>query len=280
MRQQGISRNLLKQIKFSGGRICVDGQRVRVTYKMHSGQRLEVTLPPEIPSDHIQVSNTPLEILYEDAHFLVVNKPAEVASVPSHIYADDSLVNRVKGYLIRTHAASQVTHIVTRLDRETSGIVIFAKHHFAHTVLDTQLKQHSLKKTYFCVVSGVLKVKHAVIDAPIGREPGSFIKRMVRADGRTAQTEYWVAKRMPATTLLRIRLHTGRTHQIRVHMASIGHPLVGDFLYGQQTNPWIHRQALHCASVSFYNPFVQKQITCYAPMPADLATLIKHESQL
>ncbi|MCH5463146.1 RluA family pseudouridine synthase [Lactobacillus sp. LC28-10] len=280
MRQQGISRTLLKQIKFSGGSICVDGTQVRVTYKMRSGQRLKVTLPPEIPSDHLQVSDTPLDILYEDDHFLVVNKPAEVASVPSHIYADDSMVNRVKGYLTRTHAASQVTHIVTRLDRETSGIVIFAKHHFAHTVLDTQLKQHSLKKTYLCVVSGVMSQQHAVIDAPIGRQPGSFIKRMVRSDGRSAQTEYWVVKRMQATTLLRVRLHTGRTHQIRVHMASLGHPLVGDFLYGQQTNPWIHRQALHCASVSFYNPFAQQQITCYAPIPADFATLIEHENQL
>ncbi|WP_439959086.1 RluA family pseudouridine synthase [Secundilactobacillus mixtipabuli] len=280
MRQQGISRTLLKQIKFSGGEICVDGVPVRVTYKMHAGQQLAVTLPPEIPSDHLQVSNTPLDILYEDDHFLVVNKPAEVASVPSHIYADDSMVNRVKGYLIRTHAASQVTHIVTRLDRETSGIVIFAKHHFAHTVLDTQLKQHSLKKTYFCVVSGVMNDEHAVIDAPIGRKPGSFIKRMVRPDGRSAQTEYWLTKRMPAASLLRVRLHTGRTHQIRVHMASIGHPLVGDFLYGQQTNPWIHRQALHCASVSFFNPFTQQQVTCFAPMPEDFATLIKHESDL
>lgn len=247
---------------------------------MQRGQRLEVTLPPEVPSDHLQASDTPLAILYEDDHFLVVNKPANVASVPSHLYADDSMVNRVRGYLMRTHAASQVTHIVTRLDRETSGIVIFAKHHFAHTVLDTQLKQHRLKKTYLCVVSGIIESKHGVIDTPIGREPGSFIKRMVRQDGRSAQTEYWLAKRMPTSTLLRVNLHTGRTHQIRVHMASIGHPLVGDFLYGQQTNPWIHRQALHCASVSFYNPFAQRQITCYAPMPADFAAVIEHESSL
>ncbi|WP_343031883.1 RluA family pseudouridine synthase [Secundilactobacillus folii] len=280
MRQQGISRTLLKQIKFSGGQIKVDGQIVRVNYKMQTGQKLEVTLPPEIASDHVAASATPLVILYEDDHFLVVNKPAEVASVPSHLYPDDSLVNRVKGYLQRTNAPSQVTHIVTRLDRETSGVVIFAKHHFAHTVLDTQLKQHTLKKTYLCVVTGRLHTTHDIIDAPLGREPDSFIKRMVRSDGRPAQTEYWRVKLMRASTLLRVRLHTGRTHQIRVHMASIGHPLVGDFLYGQQTNPWIHRQALHCASVSFYNPFAQQQVTCYAPLPVDFAKLIARESQL
>lgn len=280
MRQQGISRTLLKQIKFSGGEIRVDGEVVRVTYKMQTGQVLQVILPPEIPSEHVQASDVPLDILYEDDHFLVVNKPAEVASVPSHIYSDDSLVNRVKGHLERIGAPSQVTHIVTRLDRETSGVVIFAKHHFAHTVLDTQLKQHQLSKTYLCVVTGQVQVNHGNIDSPIGRAPNSFIKRMVRSDGRPALTEYWRVKQMASTTMLRVKLHTGRTHQIRVHMASIGHPLVGDFLYGQQTNPWIHRQALHCAAVSFYNPFAQQQVTCYAPLPADFAELIDHESEL
>lgn len=280
MRQQGISRTLLKQIKFNGGDIKVGGESVRVTYKMVTGQWLEVTLPPEVGSDSIVASPTPLEILYEDAHFLVVNKPAKVASVPSHLYPDDTMVNRVKGYLERTNAASQVTHIVTRLDRETSGAVIFAKHHFAHTVLDTQLKQHALRKTYLCVATGQFTQRHELIDRPIGRQPGSFIKRTVAKTGKTAQTEFWVVKQMAACSLLRVRLHTGRTHQIRVHLASIGHPLVGDFLYGQQSNPWIDRQALHCASVSFFNPFEQRQVTCYAPLPDDLANLIINESQL
>ncbi len=146
MRQNGISRTLLKQIKFQGGQIMVNSEARRVNTMMAAGDVLTVVLPPEIGSDRIVASATPLDILYEDAHFLVVNKPAKVASVPSHLYPDDALVNRVKGYLVRTHAPNQVTHIVTRLDRETSGVVLFAKHHFAHTVLDTQLKQHQIKK--------------------------------------------------------------------------------------------------------------------------------------
>lgn len=280
MRQNGISRTLLKQIKFQGGQIMVNGEDRRVNTMMHNTDVLTVVLPPEIGSDRIVASQTPLDILYEDDHFLVVNKPAKVASVPSHLYPDDALVNRVKGYLVRTHAPSQVTHIVTRLDRETSGVVLFAKHHFAHTVLDTQLKQHTIQKTYVCVVHGQLPDNHGVINAPIGREPGSFIKRAVRPDGRQALTEYWQIKRMPQAALLRVQLHTGRTHQIRVHLTSLGHPLLGDFLYGQQTNPWIHRQALHCARVSFYNPFAQEQVTCYAPLPQDFASLITHEAAL
>lgn len=280
LRQQGISRTLLKQIKFSGGNIQVNGEVVRVTHRMVTGDQLTVTLPPETASERINASQVPLSILYEDDHFLVVNKPAGIASVPSHLYPDDTLVNRVKGHLEAIQAPSQVTHIVTRLDRETSGVVIFAKHHFAHTVLDTQLKQHAIRKTYVCLAQGQFAKRHELIDAPIGRAPESFIKRMVRPDGKPAQTEYWRINQFRQTALLRVRLHTGRTHQIRVHLSALGHPLVGDFLYGQQTNPWIHRQALHCAAVSFYNPFSQQEVTCYAPLPADLAAAIQAESQL
>lgn len=280
LRQQGISRTLLKQIKFSGGDIQVNGQTVRVTHRMATGDQLTVTLPPEMASERINASRVPLSILYEDDHFLVVNKPAGIASVPSHLYPNDTLVNRVKGHLEAIQAPSQVTHIVTRLDRETSGVVIFAKHHFAHTVLDTQLKQHLIRKTYVCLAQGQFAERHQLIDAPIGRAPESFIKRMVRSDGKSAQTEYWRINQFRETALLRVRLHTGRTHQIRVHLSSLGHPLVGDFLYGRQTNPWIHRQALHCAAVSFYNPFSQQEVACYAPLPVDLATAIRAESQL
>ncbi|MBT9673104.1 RluA family pseudouridine synthase [Secundilactobacillus kimchicus] len=279
VRQRGISRTLLKSIKFNGGDIRVNDEPVRVTRKLTQGDELVVKLPPEPGNDRIVPSFEPLAILFESEHFLVVNKPAGIASVPSHLYPDDTLVNRVKGYLVTTHAANQTTHIVTRLDRETSGVVIFAKHHFAHTVLDTQLKQHRLKKMYIALAKGRFKNRHGAINQPIGRQPGSFVKRMVRTDGKAALTEYWVVKQMRATTLLKLRLHTGRTHQIRVHLTALGHPLVGDFLYGQQTDPFIHRQALHCASVTFYDPFAATTVTCYAPLPSDLARAVTFESR-
>lgn len=273
----GVTRTFLKQVKFHGGVITLDGQEVRVIAMAQPGQVVGLQLPPESTNPNVAASFRPLEILYEDDHFLVVNKPAKMASVPSHLYPDDTLANRVKGHLITIQAPSTVTHIVTRLDRETSGAVLFAKHHFAHSILDKQLKDGQLDKRYIAVATGRIASEHQLIDAPIGRADDSFVKRMVRADGRAAQTELWIRGQSRSATLLAIKLHTGRTHQIRVHCQSIGHPLVGDWLYGKQTNPWIHRQALHCARLRFFQPFLGKWITCYAPLPDDMACVIERE---
>ncbi|WP_125763143.1 RluA family pseudouridine synthase [Levilactobacillus mulengensis] len=273
----GVTRTFLKRVKFHGGIITLDGEEVRVIAMAQPGQTVGLQLPPEQANDHVATSFKPLDILYEDPHFLVVNKPAEMASVPSHLYPVDTLANRVKGHLTAIHAPSTVTHIVTRLDRETSGAVLFAKHHFAHSILDKQLKDHALDKRYIALATGRIPVDHQLIDQPIGRSADSFIKRTVRPDGRAAQTEFWVRGRSRSATLLALKLHTGRTHQIRVHCQSIGHPLVGDWLYGKQTNPWIHRQALHCARLRFYQPFLGKWITCYAPLPDDMAAVITNE---
>ncbi|KRM58518.1 hypothetical protein C5L31_001224 [Secundilactobacillus malefermentans] len=278
--ENGVTRSLLKEIKYHGGLVEVNGVERRVNESLQKGDWVRMVLPPEPANDVISPSDLPLDILFEDEHFLVVNKPASVASVPSHIYARDTLVNRVKGYYVRQAYENQVTHIVTRLDRETSGVVLFAKHHLAHSVLDLQLKKHQLKKTYLAVVEGQLKKNHDIINTSIGRAPNSFIKRQVVSEGKKSITEYWRIKQMPAATLLRLQLHTGRTHQIRVHMQSIGHPLIGDWLYGSTSNPWIKRQALHCLSVTFYNPFSKQVIKCVAPIPVDMATLITKESEV
>ncbi|PWG00624.1 RluA family pseudouridine synthase [Levilactobacillus bambusae] len=273
----GITRSFMKRIKFHGGIVRKNGREVRVTDMVEAGDHVQLTLPPEPDNPNVAVSHIPLEVLYEDDHFLVVNKPAGVASVPSHLYPNDSLANRVKGHLLKEGADSHVTHIVTRLDRETSGAVVFAKHHYAHSILDWQLKNHELSKRYVAVAAGLFPERQLMINQPIGRQPGSFIKRMVRPDGREAQTQVQRLAASQTASLLAIQLHTGRTHQIRVHLANLGFPLIGDWLYGTQTDPYIHRQALHCARVSFYSPFDQKKITCYAPLPADLASLINHE---
>jgi len=273
----GVTRTFLKQVKFHGGVVTLDGEEVRVVAMAQPGQHVGLQLPPEPTNDHVATSMRPLDILYEDEHFLVVNKPAGMASVPSHLYPDDTLANRVKGHLTAIQAPSNVTHIVTRLDRETSGAVLFAKHHFAHSILDKQLKNGELDKRYVALASGRVTPHHQVIQAPIGRADGSFIKRAVRADGRQAKTEQWVCAQSASASLIAVKLQTGRTHQNRVHCQSIGHPLLGDWLYGTQTNPWIKRQALHCARVRFYQPFLGQWITCYAPMPADMALVIEHE---
>jgi pseudouridine synthase, RluA family len=268
-----VSRALIVVAKYHGGDILLDGEHVFTTVMMHKGQTVTLVLPDEKGSDTVDRCDEPIDILYEDQDYLVLNKPAGVASVPAHhVVTADSLVNRVKGYYLRQHYANQVTHIATRLDKDTSGIVVFPKHHFAHSVMDKQLKKHMVQKDYVAIVSGRLVADHGLIDAPIGRDPESFVKRQVLRDGKPSETEYWVVKRMPAATVVKIRLHTGRTHQIRVHMAYLGHPLVGDQMYaGPQ---WIARQALHCERIKFYSPFKQRWIEIRCPLADDIQQVL------
>ncbi|AVK60675.1 RluA family pseudouridine synthase [Lactobacillus sp. CBA3605] len=273
--QHGVTRSLLKKVKFHGGAILVNEQPVLAIHMLTGGETVTMVTPREVGNDHLGVSTLPITVLYEDRDYLIVNKPAGVASVPAHLYPDNTLANRVKGYYQAHGYDNEVVHITTRLDRDTSGIVLFAKHHFAHSVIDRQLKAHAMRKMYLAVVSGTLPVDHGWLDQPIGRAPGSFIKRAITPDGKPSLTEYWVVKRLPTMTVVRVRLHTGRTHQIRIHFAAAGHPLVGDELYEGPWSPFIQRQALHCMQLEFEDPFIQQTLTTFAPLPADLANLIK-----
>ena len=272
--EHGVTRSLLKKVKFHGGAILVDGLPVLAIHMLHGGEQVTMETPAEIGNDHLGVSSLPINILYEDRDFLIINKPAGVASVPAHALPDNTLANRVKGYYREQGYDNEVVHITTRLDRDTSGIVLFAKHHFAHSIIDHQLKAHAMRKMYLAVVSGTLKADHGWFDQPIGRAADSFIKRTVTPDGKPSLTEYWVVKRLADKTVVRVRLHTGRTHQIRVHFAAAGHPLIGDQLYGGPSDPAIDRQALHCMQLQFDDPFIDQTLTTFAPLPADLARLI------
>lgn len=269
----GITRTLLKKIKYHGGQTLVNGEESLVNRMLQTGDTVKVVLPPEPENDHVDVSNVPIEIIHEDPNFLVVNKPAGVASVPSHNYSADSLVNRVKGYYQRRGYANQKIHIVTRLDKDTSGLVIFAKHHFAHSVLDKQLKDRTIQKKYLAIVAGRISSPHFEIYLPIGRTEDSFVKRQVTDAGKMSVTEAWTVCRLPHQTLLKVQLHTGRTHQIRVHMEAIGHPLIGDWLYNPDDHS-MSRQALHCAELTFYDPFMERNIHCEAPLPNDMKSYI------
>ncbi len=243
--------------------------------QVQPGDQVSLLLPDEPANPNLDVSDEPLEIVYEDRDFLVVNKPAGVATVPAHnVPVHNSLVNRLKGYYLRQQYPNQVTHVATRLDRDTSGLVVFPKHRFAHAVLDQQLKQHQVTKRYLAIVQGKVPAKHGVIMAPIRRDPASFVQRQVARDGEMSITEYWTQEMTDAKTVVRIALHSGRTHQIRVHFQSIGHPLIGDDMYGQ-ASPLINRQALHCQYVSFYSPFINQVIEVSVPIPADMRNLIQ-----
>ena len=276
LKVEEISRVALTDIKYNGGKILVNDIEVNVRYMLKEGDVLTVIFPPENPSEGAAGEKIPLDILFEDQYLLVVNKPAEMSTIPSREHPTGSLANALVGYYeeIGIRATS---HIVTRLDRDTSGIVLIAKHRHVHHLLSKQQKNGNVKRTYEALVEGNIALEKGIIEKPIGRKLDSIIEREVRSDGQYACTHYRVLKRYKEFTHVELQLKTGRTHQIRVHMSFIGHPLLGDDLYGG-TRSLILRQALHCKNIQFPHPFIGKTMIFTADPPIDMYELIKADS--
>ncbi|MCG3084999.1 RluA family pseudouridine synthase [Anoxybacillus sp. LAT_35] len=205
----------------------------------------------------------PLHIVFEDDHVLVVNKRAHIDVHPTQPNQTNTLANAVAFHFQCEGIYSKVRHI-HRLDRDTSGVILFAKHALAGAILDQYLAKRTIRRTYIALVHGYVKQKKGTIEAPIGRDRHHPTRRRVSKTGDTAITHYERLQydKQKHVSLVRLTLDTGRTHQIRVHMSYIGHPLVGDTLYGGK--PWIDRQALHAFSLSFLHPFTGERITCSA----------------
>ncbi|USS91892.1 RluA family pseudouridine synthase [Fructobacillus americanaquae] len=278
LQSHGVSHRMFSQMKHNGGAILVNDQQVYTSDYIQDGDLVTIVMPVETGNDLVVPDFMPLAVIYEDEHFLAVDKPYGVTTVPGHADRLHTLVNQVKGHLLDEGAEDLVPHVVTRLDRDTSGIVLLAKHRFAHAVLDQQLQDHSVEKFYTAYVSGHLPDDHGLIEEPIGRLPGDFIKRTVTPDGKLSKTEYWVEHRYTNNenqpmTRVRVQLHTGRTHQIRVHFAHIGFPLVGDDLYGGPLWYGLKRQALHAYQMTFYDPFIEENRHLQTDLPADLQAL-------
>ncbi|WP_258088868.1 RluA family pseudouridine synthase [Weissella fangxianensis] len=272
--QRGVSHRMFAIIKRGGGQVLLNHKPVRTIDEVAPGDLVEVKMPAEQSNAVVAVSNLPISVLYEDENWLVVDKEAGLTSVPGKADRETTMVNRVKGYLMSEGAEDLVPHVVTRLDRFTSGVALLAKHRFAHGLLDKQLQTHTVDKRYYAIVDGSVPDNHGFIDAPIGRMDDDFIRREVRPDGRPSQTEYWVINRMPNQTLVKVQLHTGRTHQIRVHFKYIGHPLIGDEIYGGPMDRGIGRQALHAYWLEFYDPFSEIQRHIQSPLPEDLKKIL------
>ena len=278
IREQGISRKLLAKIKFQGGQILVNGTEENVLYILKPGDCVELVIPEEKGNDQVGLDETPLDILYEDEYLLIVNKPPYVPSVPVSYHLNGTMVNRVKAYLIKNKAVDQKVHTVTRLDKDTSGAMIFAKNAYTHALMDVKLRNHEIKKYYWALADNSHQKleKYAMIDAPIARKEGSIIERTVSSNGKIAQTEYWLQEQYGNVALLKVLLHTGRTHQIRVHMQYVGAPLVGDTLYNLAVmGTAFQRQALHCRMLSFEHPVTKEQIDITAPLADDLQQFLK-----
>ncbi|MDN4492304.1 RluA family pseudouridine synthase [Ureibacillus aquaedulcis] len=253
----GISKRGLTSIKYNGGALLVNGEERTVRHVLKCGDEVTVLFPPEEFSEGLIVEHRDLPILYEDDAFLILDKPPFMNIIPSREHPTGSLANYIGGYFEKQGIHSTV-HIVTRLDRDTSGIVCIAKHSHIHHLMGLAQKRNLINKQYEAIVHGHLKETEKSIIAPIGRKETSIIEREVRPDGQFSHTDVLVLKRgytktMEPVTHVRLKLHTGRTHQIRVHMAHIGHPLVGDELYGG-SRAILNRQALHCVLLELEHP--------------------------
>lgn len=276
LKEQGISKGLLAKIKFQGGKIEVNHSVENALFKLSFGDQVKVTIPDEKEHETLLVEDVPIDIVFEDDHYLVVNKPAGVASIPAQYHPNGTMANRVKAYYKNQEYKNQVIHVVTRLDRDTTGLMLFAKHGFAHAMLDQELRKKAVIKIYQALVGGSTSElkEHTTIQLPIGRDLSSILKRTIVETGQQAETEYWLTKRKGDEALVNIQLHTGRTHQIRVHFEAIGCPLLGDEMYGGKMDSGIERQALHCCKLSFIHPFTKQRLDLTSPLAEDMRKIV------
>ena len=273
-----LSYTLLKSVKWRENAILLNGQSVHVNAIVHTGDVVSVALSERAPREDLYCEHTARpNIVYEDDDLLVLNKPAGVAMHPK---ADDasapSLAAMLTGYL----GEGSVPHFVSRLDKGTSGLLIAAKSGYVHDRLRRALHSDNLRREYRAVAVGAVTPDHGVIDAPIGRADGSIIRRCVRADGLPSLTEYETLQTSERFTLLRLRPQTGRTHQLRVHMAHLGYPLAGDWLYGTEDKNLIARPALHSYELWFTQPITGQELHFTAPIPQDMQRLLASDPLL
>lgn len=268
-----LSYTLLKSLKWRENAILLNGQSVHVNAIVHVGDTVSVVLSERTPREDLYCANAAKpDIVYEDDDLLVLNKPAGVAMYPkSGDAAAPSLAAMLTNYL----GEGSVPHFVSRLDKGTSGLLIAAKSGYVHDRLRRALHSSDLRREYRAVAVGRVEPPYGVIDAPIGRAEGSIIRRCVRADGLPSLTEYETLQVNDRFTLLRLRPQTGRTHQLRVHMAYLGHPLAGDWLYGTEDKTLIARPALHSYELWFTQPVTGQELHFTAPIPQDMQRLME-----
>jgi 23S rRNA pseudouridine1911/1915/1917 synthase len=265
----GLSRTHAREL-IDNGFITVRGNSVKPSLKLNAGDKISVIIPAEQPAT-IAAEKIPLKIIYEDTDLLVVDKPAGMAVHPAPGSPEHTLVNAILSYLpsLAEDAESLRPGIVHRLDKDTSGLILVAKNRVAQAALSDQFKSRSVSKYYLTLVNGKLTPEKGIIEAAIGRDPHNRQKMAVTEDGREARTEYRVIRYYGNYTLLEIKPETGRTHQIRVHLAAIGFPVMGDATYGFKS-PHLSRQFLHAHRIRFKLPATGEYVEFESPLPPDL----------
>ncbi len=275
---EGLSRSAAQRL-LEAGLVTCNGRRLKKNDKVQAGDLLEAELPP-VQETALVPENIPLDIVYEDSDVIVINKPKGLVVHPAAGHWSGTLVNG-----LMYHCRDSLSGIngelrpgiVHRIDKDTSGLLIVAKNDFAHQSLAEQLKDHSLARTYECIVAGGMKEDSGVIDAPIGRHPTDRKKMAVtEKNSRPAVTHWRVLERFPGYTRLECRLETGRTHQIRVHLSWKNHPILGDTVYGHK-KPELGQdtQCLHARELTFRHPRTGEQMTVTCPLPDYFEAVLK-----
>ena len=263
---EGVTRSAAARLLEEGSVTC-GGKALAKNYRLTGGEVIEVILPEPEPVDVVP-QDIPLDVVYEDGDVIVVNKPKGLVVHPAPGHPDGTLVNALLhhcGASLSGIGGQLRPGIVHRIDRDTAGLIIAAKNDAAHQGLAAQLQDHTLARTYECIVTGNLREDSGTVDAPIGRHRADRKKMAVTADGRSAVTHWEVIARYPGFTHVRCRLETGRTHQIRVHMAHLGHPILGDTVYGNKKPvPGLQGQCLQAVALRFLHPRTGEavELTC------------------
>ena len=262
----------LKNKLIKNNRIFLNDNVCDTRIPVKIGDKLIIDFNYNEDNSNIVPTEMNLDIVYEDEWLLVVNKPSGITIHPSILHFNNSLSNGIRFYFDKIGLKKKIRP-VNRLDKDTSGLVIFAKCEYIQECLSLQMQEGILKKEYLCLVSGTINQKSGTINLPIARKEGSIMERCIDEKGKQAITHYKVIKEFKNYSLVECRLETGRTHQIRLHMASIGHPLLGDTLYGTSSS-LISRQALHSYKIKFIHPITKKEIELIAKLPQDINTCI------
>ncbi len=274
---EGLTRSAAARL-LEEGRVTLEGRPLAKNYRLTGGEALAVSLPDPEPIEALP-QDIPLEVVYEDGDVIVVNKPKGLVVHPAPGHPDGTLVNALLhhcGGSLSGVGGALRPGIVHRIDRDTSGLIIAAKNDLAHQALSAQLQDHTLARTYECLAVGGFREDAGTVDAPIGRHPVDRKKMAVVSGGRPAVTHWEVLERFPGLTYLRCRLETGRTHQIRVHLAHLGHPILGDTVYGaRKPVPGLQGQCLHAVGLRFLHPRTGEPVELCCPLPEEFQAQLR-----
>ncbi|WFF74210.1 RluA family pseudouridine synthase [Proteiniclasticum sp. QWL-01] len=272
----GISRSQVQRL-IEDDRLLVNARRVKSSHKLKAGDEVEFELPPAVELK-VEAENIPLEIIYQDEYLAVINKPVGLVVHPAPGNEHGTLVNALLYHLTDLSSVNGVIRpgIVHRIDKDTSGLLVIAKNDEAHQALSKQLADHSMTREYVALCEGLVKMDQGTIDAPIGRDPRNRLRMGIVPNGRRAVTHYTVQQRYQDMTLVRLRLETGRTHQIRVHMASIHHPVAADPVYGfKKQRVKYQGQMLHARLLGFLHPRDGQPMEFSVPVPEEFRLVLE-----